>query len=69
MMVTLTDDAQRHLDRYVKQVKAALRGHPSVDAAEVERDVLGHIDAELSGEPEPVGASSLRHVLDRLGTP
>jgi hypothetical protein len=68
-MVTLSQDAQGQLDRYLRQVKAALRGHPAVDADEVERDVVGHIDAELSGQPEPIGASSLRAVLDRLGTP
>ncbi len=68
-MVTLTQDAQGHLERYLKQVKAALRGHPSVDAGDIERDVLGHIDAELAGQPEPIGASSLLQVLDRLGTP
>lgn len=69
MMVALTHDAQGHLERYLRQIKAALRGHPTVDAGEVERDVLGHIDAELAGKPEPVNASSLREVLDRLGTP
>ena len=68
-MVTLSHDAQSHLQRYLRQLKAALRGHPSVDAGEIERDVLGHIDAELTGQPEPVGAASLRHVLDRLGPP
>lgn len=68
-MVTLSHDAQSQLDHYLRQVKAALRGHPSVDAGEVERDVVGHIDAELAGQPEPVNASSLRQVLDRLGAP
>lgn len=68
-MVTLSRDAQGHLERYLRQVKAALRGHPSVDVGEVERDVLGHIDAELAGQPEPVGEGSLREVLARLGTP
>ena len=68
-MVALSHDAQGHLERYLRQIKAALRGHPSVDAGEVERDVLGHIDAELAGKPEPVTASSLREVLERLGTP
>lgn len=68
-MVTLSHDAQGQLDRYLRQIKAALRGHPSVDVDEVERDVVGHIDAELAGQPEPIHASSLRPVLDRLGTP
>src|SRR5688572_30565805 len=69
VMVTLSRDAQGHLERYLRQVKAALRGHPSVDAGEIERDVLGHIDAELSGQPETLGEGSLREVLARLGAP
>jgi len=69
MTVTLSPDAQGHLDRYLKQIQAALAGQSSVDAGEVERDVLGHIDAELVGEPEPVSAHRLLSVLDRLGEP
>ena len=69
MTVALTPDAQSYLERYLRQMKAALRGHPSVDAGEVERDVVGHIDAELAGQPEPIGAQSLREVLERLGAP
>ena len=68
-MVTLTHDAQNYLDRYLRQLKVALRGHTAVDVTEVERDVLGHIDAELAGQTEPVEARSLRQVLDRLGAP
>ena len=49
-MATLTHDAQSHLARYLRQMRAALRGHPSVDPDDVERDVLGHIDAELAGQ-------------------
>jgi hypothetical protein len=69
VMVAYSQEAQSHLERYLRQVKTALRGHPSIDADEVERDVLGHIDAELSGQPEPIAASRLLQVLDRLGTP
>ncbi len=65
----LSDDARGHLERYLRRVKLGLRGHPSVDAGEVERDVRGHIEAELAGLPEPVGVANLRLVLDRLGTP
>jgi hypothetical protein len=36
-------------------------------ADEVERDVLGHIETELAGQPEPVDAGQLLDVLDRLG--
>ncbi len=68
-MVALSQEAQSHLERYLQQIRTALRDHPSVDADEVERDVLGHIAAELSGQPGPIGATRLLHVLDRLGTP
>jgi hypothetical protein len=68
-MVTLTHDAQSHLAHYLRQVRAALRGHRSVDPDDVERDVFGHIDAELVGRPEPIDEAELRRVLDRLGAP
>src|SRR5689334_3498278 len=69
MTLTLTPDAQLHLDRYLKRAKEALRGRSAIDADEVERDVLGHIDAELAGQPQPIGADRLVPVLERLGTP
>ena len=69
MTVALTPEAQGHLERYLKQIKTALRGNASIDAEEVERDVLGHIDTELAAEPQPVAAGSLLRVLDRLGKP
>ena len=68
-MVALSPDAQAHLERYIGQIKSALRGQPSVDPDEVERDVVGHIEAELAGQPEPVDAGQLLDVLDRLGRP
>lgn len=67
-MATLTHDAQSQLARYLRQMRAALRGHPSVDPDDIERDVLGHIDAEL-GRPEPIDEGDLRRVLDQLGAP
>ena len=69
MTIALSPDAQGHLDRYLQQIRTALSGRPAVDAGEVERDVLGHIDAELSGEAQPVPAHRLLAVLDRLGEP
>jgi hypothetical protein len=69
VMGTLSPEAQNHLERYVAQIKTALRGHPSVDPAEVERDVLGHIETELAGQATPVDAGQLLDVLDRLGSP
>ena len=69
MMVALSPDAKGHLDQYLKQIRMALSGRESIDADEVERDVLSHIDAELSGVSEPVPAHRLLAVLDRLGEP
>ena len=66
---TLTQDAQSALDRYLGRVKSALRPHSSVDAEEVERDIRGHIEAELEAAPAPVTAERLGNVLDRLGSP
>jgi hypothetical protein len=69
MMAALSPEAKGHLDHYLKQIRMALSGQQSIDADEVERDVLSHIDAELSGDPEPVPAHRLLAVLDRLGEP
>ena len=66
---TLTQEAQGELDRYLRRVKAALRAYPAVDAQEVERDIRGHIEAELAESATPITESRLRSVLDRLGTP
>jgi hypothetical protein len=68
-MTALTPDAQAYLDRYLRQVRVALRGHRAVDAEEVERDVIGHVNAELGARAEPITISTLRGVLDRLGSP
>ena len=69
IMAALSPEAQTRLDGYLKQIRSALTGRSSIDADEVERDVLGHIDAELAGAPEPISAGRLVQVLDRLGPP
>ena len=33
-MVAFSQEAQSHLERYLRQIKTALRGHPSIDADE-----------------------------------
>ena len=66
---SLTQDAQGDLERYLGRVKSALRPHPRVDADDVEREIRGHIEAELEGASAPVTAERLRSVLDRLGSP
>jgi hypothetical protein len=40
-----------------------------VDADDVERDIRGHIDAELAASPAPVTEVRLRAVLNQLGSP
>jgi HAAS domain-containing protein len=67
--LSLTENAQSELDRYLRRVRAVLRAHPSVDADDIERDIRGHIDAELAASPAPVTEVRLRAVLDRLGSP
>jgi hypothetical protein len=68
-MVTLSHEAESHLERYLRQMRATLRGQRSVDPDDVERDVRSHIDAELDGRPEPIETSDLRQVLEQLGAP
>jgi hypothetical protein len=43
-MVELTDAARLCLDRYLALVRSSLRRCPSVDVAEIERDVVDHIE-------------------------
>ena len=68
-LLTLTQEAQRELDRYLRRVRVTLQTHRSIDADDVERDVRGHIEAELAESPAPVTEDRLRRVLDRLGSP
>lgn len=67
--LTLMPGAQSELDRYLRRVKTALLAHASIDADEVERDIRGHIEAELAESPLPITEARLRGVLDRLGSP
>jgi hypothetical protein len=68
-MVELTDAARRCLDEYLAEVRASLRHCPSVDVADIERDVVEHIEHALAGRLPEVGAPELRDVLGRLGSP
>ena len=65
----LTPEAQAYLERYLRKVRGALRGHRAVDADDVERDVISHVSAELGEPSDPVTAAQLRTVLERLGNP
>ncbi len=68
-MAVLTDAAKRCLEEYLAEVRSSLRHCPSVDVADVERDVLEHIEHALAGSHEAVDAPELRDVLRRLGSP
>ena len=68
-MGELTDVARQCLDDYLADVRSSLRQCPSVDAADVERDVVEHIQHALSGTERPVDTPELRDVLRRLGSP
>jgi hypothetical protein len=65
----LTPEAQAYLERYLRRVRSALRGHRSVDADDVERDVICHVSAELGQPADAVTTAQLRTVLERLGNP
>ena len=51
-MIQLTQEAQRKLDRYLRQVRSALQGVTSIDPGEVEQEINEHIKHELEGHPE-----------------
>ena len=68
-MAELSDEARHCLDEYLAKVRASLRHCPSVDVADVERDVVEHIEHALAGQTLDVGAAELRTVLQRLGSP
>lgn len=68
-MVELTTAAKRCLDDYLGEMRASLRGCPSVDSADVERDVTEHIEKSLAEAPSPVESSALQEVLEQLGSP
>jgi hypothetical protein len=68
-MCEMTVAARRCLDSYLAEVRSWLRHCPSVDAAEVERDVVEHIQHALEGAPVAVDAPELQRVLRGLGSP
>ena len=68
-MIQLDAQAQEHLDGYLSQVRAYLRGCRSIDPAEVDRDVREHIERELQKSPGPVSFREVDAVLSKLGSP
>lgn len=68
-MIKLSNGAREYLDRYLQQIRAYLRGCKTVDADEVERNVIEHIDSEFEGATAAVSFEQLDAVLKRLGSP
>jgi hypothetical protein len=68
-MTELTPTAESRLNAYLRELRRVLSGSPSVDPADVERDVRDHIDAALVGQAAPIDDSALNHVLQTLGSP
>jgi len=68
-MTELTPTAESRLNAYLHELHRVLSGSPSVDPADVERDVRDHIDAALVGQAAPIDDSALNHVLQTLGSP
>jgi hypothetical protein len=68
-MKELTASARQCLDNYLEKVRTRLSGAKSLDAAEIERDIIEHIERELEQASEPVEFGQVEEVLDRLGAP
>jgi hypothetical protein len=68
-MVELTESARHCLGQFLADLRSSLRPCPSVNVADVERDVLEHIDLALAGVTGAVDAAQLQDVLLKLGRP
>lgn len=68
-MMELTPDARRKFDEYLNRMRFSLHGQRAVSPAEVEQNVVEHVDAALAGAPAPVNHERLGEVLAQLGPP
>ena len=68
-MKTLSKTAELHLNSYLRHVRKYLQASESVDAIEVERDILEHVESELEQAEDPVSLSEMNRVLKGLGNP
>lgn len=68
-MINLSDSAKKCLDKYLQQVRNHLRGCKKVDADEVERNVIEHIESEFESATAAISFEELDTVLQRLGSP
>ncbi len=68
-MINLSDSAKKCLDKYLQHIRTYLRGCKTVDADEVERNVIEHIESEFESATAAVSFEELDSVLQRLGSP
>ncbi len=68
-MINLSDSAKKCLDKYLQQIRTYLRGCKTVDADEVKRNIIEHIESEFEGTTATVSFEELDAVLQRLGSP
>lgn len=68
-MINLSDRAKKCLDKYLQQIRTYLRGCKTVDADEVERNIIEHIESEFEAATAAVSFEELDVVLQRLGSP
>jgi VIT1/CCC1 family predicted Fe2+/Mn2+ transporter len=68
-MIDLTPDAKRRFDEYLQRMRASLRGSRSIEADEVEQNVIEHVEVALAAAPSPIGPERLGTVLEQLGPP
>jgi hypothetical protein len=68
-MINLSDSAKKCLEKYLQQVRAYLRGCKTVDADEIEHNVIEHIESEFEGATAAISFEELDTVLQRLGSP
>ena len=62
-MINLSDSAKKCLDEYLRQMRTCLRDCVTVDADEIEANVIEHIENELIGVLEPISLENLDIVL------
>lgn len=68
-MIHFTPEAKRKFDEYLQRMRYTLRGSRSVEAEEVEQNVVEHVELALAGAPLPVEPERLATVLEQLGPP
>jgi hypothetical protein len=68
-MKQLSEEAKKHLDKYLKEVKSCLEICASVDSKEIHQDIIEHIERELESVEEPVSYDEIDNILRSLGPP